>query len=77
MAINTRCKASWFSVDLVVEITRSTASQTVPIAPWIASIDPGDTRIIYQLSLSWNGICGTYDTNPPGDNSQVFLIHHS
>jgi len=58
MAINTRCKASLFSVDLVVEITRSTASQTVPIAPWIASIDPRDTKnYLSKLSLSWNGIC--------------------
>ena len=43
MATNARCKAGLLSVDIVDETTRSTASQMVPIAPWIALMDPGHT----------------------------------
>ena len=43
-------KARWIPVstgDLDDRITLSTASQTVPIAPCIAAIDPGQTIIYF------------------------------
>jgi len=48
-------KARWIAVlsarDLDDRITLSTASQTVPIAPWIAVIDPGHTIIYLTCNI--------------------------
>lgn len=73
MATNARCKAELLSVDLVDETTLSTASQMVPIAPWIALIDPGHTMRVLGCLTPRVTKKVTYSTDLPESSCLGFL----